>query len=119
MRRASRPSASIRSIEVVSSGPSRPSGLRPNPPEPWEALANVVRGGVGDDDFGATPGRVDDAVLPKDPAERDRLFTIHRVDEPRRLAPDPLGLRLGADARLDPVTAEDQEVPEHEMPPLV
>src|SRR5262249_19062181 len=63
--------------------------------------------------------REDDRVLTKDAAERDRLFAVHAVNQPGRLAPDALGLGLRADAWLDPVAAENQEIAKHEVPLLV
>ena len=79
-----------------------------HPPVALEGAADVVGRGVGDDELRPAVLRVEDGVLPEDPAERDRLFAVHVVHELRRLAPHALGLGLGADARLDPVAAEDR-----------
>jgi hypothetical protein len=41
------------------------------------------------------------------------------VDEPRRLAPQALGLLFVAQALLDPVAAEDEQIAEHDVAGLV
>lgn len=49
----------------------------------------------------------------------DGLLAVHAVDDPAGFTPHAVGLLLVADALIDAVTAEDEEVAEHDVAGLV
>src|SRR5262245_51483955 len=94
-------------------------GLGADAPVALERPAHVVGSWIHDADLGLAFVRGDDRILPEHAAERDGFVAVHAVYEPSGLAPDALGFRLGADAGLDAVAAENAEIAHHDVPCLV
>src|SRR5262249_40063219 len=82
-------------------------------------LADVVAGRVRRDELGPPVAADEDGVLTKYSPAGDGFVALHAVDEPGRLAPRAFRLLFVAHASLDPVAAEDQQVPQHEVAALV
>src|SRR4051812_11029943 len=94
---------------------NRPLGLVSDAPVPDEDLAELVARGIGDDELRAAVAVHDDRVLAKHTTEREGLIAIHRMNQPRRLAPRSLGIVFVADTLLDAITAEHEHVAEDRM----
>src|ERR1700690_4430606 len=95
------------------------SGLTPQPPASYVRLAEVLARRVGHDELGARACADDDRVLAEDAPEADCFVAVHAVNDPRRLAPGSFRVILVADAGLDAVHAENEQIAHHLVALLV